>query len=311
MSEAFAQPRARRAVRQTLWLTAIAVLAYVGIRNLPIDSGGLHYDDFGVGKTGGLEFCEPGGPQFVPVDRVQSPVVMTLGTEPAGPVRHGSAVRLTARLTAASGKPVTADDLLVTHTQKLHLLVIDPSLEDYQHLHPLPTGVPGEFAAEFTPRRGGEYRVFADFAPRATGRALYSGAKLVVEGGTDQTGQAAAIDETRESVVGECRFVLALDREPPRINEMAELRLGVQRLSGDPVHLEEIMGARAHVVAFDLSRSGFAHLHPIPPQPGEAADEAPLRFQLSLNDPGTYRLWAQVRIEGREVFAPFTLSVRP
>lgn len=302
----------RRAVRQTLVITVIAVVAYVGIRNLPVDSGALHYDDFGAGQGGPLEFCEPGGPQFVPVDRVRSPVVMTLRTEAAGALRAGAAARLTVALTSASGKPVTEADLLVVHTQKLHLLVIDPALEDYQHLHPVATTVAGEYAVEFTPRRAGEYRVFADFTPRPTGRALYAGARLEVAatGDAGATAVSRPTDETREVVVDGFRFALALDREPPRINELAELRLSVLRPDGAPAALDEIMGARAHVVAFDLGRTGFAHLHPMPAAGGESAG-APLRFQLSLADPGTYRLWAQVKIDGRERFAPFTLSVRP
>jgi hypothetical protein len=305
---------ARRAVRQTVWFSAIAALVYLGIRSLPVDGGALHYDDFGAGQGGPLEFCEPGGPQFVPVDRVRSPVEMTLRGAAGAPGswRTGEPARLIVSLTAASGKPVTADDLLVVHTQKLHLLLVDPSLEDYQHLHPVATPVPGEFSVEFTPRRSGEYRVFADFTPRATGRALYSGARLQIAGqGASTPDKAAAIDETRESVVEGYRFVLGLDREPARINEIAELRLSVTDRTGAPAVLEEIMGAHAHVVAFDLGRTGFAHLHPIA-TPGESpADAAPLRFQLSLNDPGTYRLWAQVKIGGREFFAPFTVSVRP
>lgn len=356
---------ARTAIRQTLWITGLAVLGYICIRSLPVDSGALHYSDFAAGEGGALEFCEPGGPQFVPVDRVRSPVTMGVRVaEPGSSLRSGAAARLLISLTASSGRPVTEQDLLVVHTQKLHLLAIDPSLDDYQHLHPQPTGVPGEFAVDFTPRRDGEYRLFADFTPRATGRALYAGARIVVEGGRAEarsastvasaraeaspdlaapahdgarngggsagaiasdparrisseppvSGQAAAIDEPRTAVVEGYRFSLSLDRDPPRINETAELRLEVLALDGSPAALEEIMGARAHVVAFDRGRTGFAHLHPLV-EPGAldtgSVGAEPLRFQLSLSDPGTYRLWAQVKIAGRELFAPFAVTVGP
>lgn len=410
MNTTGAVPGGRRVVRQTVWITAVAVLAYFGIRNLPVDSGGLHYNDFGAGQGGMLEFCEPGGPQFVPVDRVRSPVTMEIRLEQSGgAMRVGETGRLTVRLTASSGKPVTDADLLVVHTRKLHLLLVDPSLDDYQHLHPEITSVPGEYSVDFTPRRPGEYRAFADFTPRATGRALYAGARLSVApsrsggahdadespqmaaassgitdeadpaaqplairsggahdaefdsrlasirsgGGNDAginspptiaspvasasspsetigktprpaqlppdvgsdkpvtsaSGQAAAIDETRTSVVDGYQFVLSLDRDPPRINEISELRLEVLGADGSPAQLEEIMGAHAHVVAFDRARTGFAHLHPIA-DPSIGADHR-LRFQLHLTDPGTYRLWAQVKITGRELFAPFTVTVRP
>jgi len=315
MSESRSVHVLRPPLRQTVVITLVAIAVYVVIRSLPVDGGVLHYDDFGAGQPGALEFCEPGGPQFVPVDRVRSPVDLAVQADPAGPLHVGTTSRLSVRLTAASGQPVTADDLLVVHTQKLHLLVVDPSLEDYQHLHPVATAVPGVFAVEFTPRRAGDYRIFADFTPRATGRALYAGARLPVDAapGALASDKAAAIDETRTSVVEGYRFTLDLDRDRARIDEIAELRLAVSAPDGAPAVLDEIMGARAHVVAFDLGRTGFAHLHPMPPEPGapDAAGGAPLRFQLSLTDPGTYRLWAQVKIGGRELFAPFTLAVSP
>ena len=35
--------------------------------------------------------------------------------------------------------PVTLNDLKMVHTQKIHLLIIDNNLEDYIHVHPMPT----------------------------------------------------------------------------------------------------------------------------------------------------------------------------
>lgn len=311
MNATGAPPGGRAVMRQTVWITVGALAAYVGIRSLPVDRGGLHYDDFGVGRGGPLEFCEPGGPQFVPVEQVRSPVSLSMKTADGEAPRAGVRTTLVLRMTSASGKPVMVDDLLVSHTQKLHLLVIDPSLEDYQHLHPA-AGAPGEYTVAFTPRCGGDYRIFADFVPRATGRALYAGARLVVEGGAAVSSeQAAAPHETRRVRVGDYDFVLQLDREPPRINEVVTLQLQVLQSDGSPAPLEEIMGAKAHVVAFDEARSGFAHLHPISGTSLADPIGAPLDFQLNLTEPGTYRLWAQVIVGGHEQFAPFVLSVSP
>src|SRR5439155_16827946 len=125
-----------------------------------------------------IEFCDPLNPQFIPVVAVRSPVTMALATD-AAPVA-GQMVRGVVLLRTASGKPVAAEDLLVAHTRKLHLLIVDPSLTDYQHVHPEPTRTRGEWAFAFTPHAGGAYRVFADFTPAATGRGLYANADLNV-----------------------------------------------------------------------------------------------------------------------------------
>jgi hypothetical protein len=65
---------------------------------------------------------------------------------PSRPLQKGETVSITARLIGASDKrPVTFDDLKEAHTRKLHLLIIDESLADYHHVHPIEnTGKPGE-----------------------------------------------------------------------------------------------------------------------------------------------------------------------
>jgi hypothetical protein len=84
---------------------------------------------------------------------------------------------------------------------------------------------------------------------------------------------------------------------------------------GAAIVLEEVMGASAHVVAFDEARSGFAHLHPVEKPTEVSIGRAPgtgeLAFSLFLPDPGAYRLWAQVKVDGRESFAPFDVFVVP
>lgn len=301
--------------RQTLLLSAAALAVFLTLRRLPLASGGLHYTDFGAGGKSIMEFCEPGSPQFAPVDRVRSPV--TLELRPVVPLRVGEPAQLVARLSAASGRPVTRDDLLVVHTERLHLLIVDASLEDYQHVHPQPTTVPGEFSFGFTPHRGGAYHVFADFTPRATGRALYAGARLEVAppaGGVENgTVDVSLADAERDGY----RFSLAPARTPVRTNELAALEFSVARADGGAVVLDDVMGAPAHLVAFDAGCTGFAHLHPGAPAgdarsaatPGDGARR--LAFTLSLADPGLYRLWAQVRLGGRDVFVPFDLRVEP
>src|SRR5690606_6394315 len=78
---------------------------------------------------------------------------------------------------------------------------------------------------------------------------------------------AAAIGEGGDGsamVVEQDGYVFALDpkRERVRARERTELALTIRSADGAQVELGEIMGAFAHLVAFDLERSGFAHLHP-------------------------------------------------
>jgi hypothetical protein len=77
------------------------------------------------------------------------------------------------------------------------------------------------------------------------------------------------------------------------------------------VPLEPVMGAFAHLVAFDETRSGFAHLHPtesdLLKQPD--AKNPTLNFKLTIPRTGRYVIWAQVNLGGTETFVPFDFAV--
>ncbi|HEY0944324.1 MAG TPA: hypothetical protein VGD81_03625, partial [Opitutaceae bacterium] len=124
----------RRQWRQIVFLTAGALALYVGFRLMPTGTN-LNHMDFRVEGKNTLEMCDPANPQFIPVVAVRSPVSLTLATTTAAAVA-GAPLQATVQLATASGKPLAPNDLLVMHTQRLHLLIVDPSLTDYQHVHP-------------------------------------------------------------------------------------------------------------------------------------------------------------------------------
>jgi hypothetical protein len=295
---------ARRRLALLALLAGCALAAFLGIQLLPTGSR-LGHMDFRP-RGGPLIQCDPTAPQFVPVKEVPSPVTMTLEAAPAS---AGRPLALGVRLRSASGRPVGPSELLEYHTQLLHLLVIGPDLGDYQHLHPAPGAEEGAWETSFTPRGAGSYRIFADFLPRATGRPLYAVADLEVAAGGLAVEPVPTTDPMLQAEL--------LPVTPVQPGRSFTLELRLHRTDGAPCILEPVMGAYAHLVAFDPARSGFAHLHPdggspldttvLPPRPDPAA--AVLRFQALFPRPGDYVLWAQVRLDGRDRFLPFRLSV--
>ena len=299
-----------------LVLTGAALALYFTLRWLPTGTN-LHHGDFRVDQAGGpgstLEFCDPANPQFLPVVAVRSPVETWLGA--SGPVRAGVPAEFTLRLATTTGKPIGSIDLLETHTRRLHVMAVDPTLRDYQHVHPEPGAAPGEWVFTLTPRASGTYRFFCDFTPAATARGLYASADLVVaEGAGEELGAppaaAASTDAPLTYQSGDYRFTLESSRWPVRSRDRAQLALSIRRVDGGAVQLEEVMGAYAHLVAFDESRSGFAHLHPL--QAANAAldpKEPRLAFEVTIPSPGRYVIWAQVALDGEERFVPFWIDV--
>lgn len=89
------------------------------------------------------------------------------------------------------------------------------------------------------------------------------------------------------------------------------MTLKIWRDDGGAVHLGKVMGAFAHLVAFDRERSGFAHLHPRETDLRMTLDpESPeLHFQVTIPKEGEYVIWAQMVFDEIETFVPFWFSV--
>jgi hypothetical protein len=298
---------ASRQRRQIALITVGALALYVIFRLLPTGTN-LNHMDFRVEGKGALETCDPANPQFIPVVQVRSPVVVALKSdrEPA----QNQPVNFVLTLRTASGKPIAPEDLLVAHTRKLHLLVVDPTLSDYQHVHPEPGRKPGDWTFTLTPGRPGLYRVFADFTPVATGRGLYASADFTVPGTVATVIQTP---NTTWQAAGH-NFELAMP-VLLRARQPADLRFRIesQGTVKEPVPLQPVMGAFAHLVAFDENRSGFAHLHPTQTDLTKAPDSLhpELDFKVTIPTAGRYVIWAQVKLGDREIFAPFWVDVLP
>ena len=295
--------------RQFVWITLAAVSLYVFFRFLPTGTD-LNHMDFRVTGKNAIEMCDPSNPQFISVIAATSPVALTVKT--AAAPTAGREVQVTLRMTTANNKLIAPEDLVVMHTRKLHLLIADPSLTDYQHLHPEPTRVPGEWSFTFTPKLGGIYRIFADFTPAATNRSLYANFDLVVAGEQLSTPELAAA--MTPSWIGQrdaYRLELVPGTRQIRAGQATDLKFSVTNTGGGAVGLEPVMDAYAHLVAFDTARSGFAHLHPMDADLGVAPDsiKPTLSFKITIPAAGRYVIWAQLKINGREKFVPFWFDV--
>jgi hypothetical protein len=289
--------------RQIALITLGAVAVYCVLRWLPTGTN-LSHMDFRVDAKNSIEFCDPLNPQFIPVVAVASPISMTVTNAPA---RAGEPVIATVTMKTASGKPIGLEDLLIVHTRPLHLLIVDPSLRDYQHVHPQPMGTGGEWKFEFTPRFGGVYRIFADFTPVATNRGLYANSEINVAG----TAAAPEVVERMLSVVERNGYRFELKPAAPiRATDTVDLEFGVTAAAGGTVPMELIMDAFAHLVTFDAARSGFAHLHPTDDPSLKPDQRNPkLHFKVMIPAPGRYVIWAQINLAGRETFVPFWFDV--
>ena len=223
----------------------------------------------------------------------------------------GESVSTVIRLTSADGKPLSLDQLEVAHTEKIHLLVIDESLTDYHHLHPVAADKPGEYRFDFAPHFGGTYHIWADLVPKATGKQEYSKTTVKVEGppGTPNN----SINTTAE--VDGYRFELTTDKNAPlQAGKATMAKVKVTGPDGRPFsRLEPVMGAFAHMVAFPADLASVTHVHPMGREPKSAAERGGpnLSFHIEGDKPGFHKFFLQTQIGGKEKYAAFGLKVEP
>ncbi|MGH8094395.1 MAG: heavy metal-binding domain-containing protein, partial [Chthoniobacterales bacterium] len=247
-------------------------------------------------------------PSFLAQGTGQHTVIATISTD--GPLEPGKLAHAFLHLRRAMDHPVTLDQLIETHTKKIHLLIIDQSLTDYHHEHPQPTDTPGDYAFEFTPTKPGQYLAWADLRPLPLGLQEYD--KTIIAG----TGESEPLSDKKTRLVADSEgfhFELRLEKGEIKAGEVSTAKLTVTRDGKGFTQLEPVMAAFAHLVGFNEDEETVLHMHPAgPPILRESDRGGPvLEFKIYTTKPGFTRLFAQVQINGRQVFAPFGIQVAP
>ena len=236
----------------------------------------------------------------------QNTIKSEIVTKSASP---GQSLPALLRLTDTAGQPVTLDDLRVAHTEKIHLLIIDQSLTDYHHVHPMAGDKPGEYRFDFKPRFGGPYLIWADVVPAKTGKQEYVKTKVQVPG------PAAASDKTLNTTAeaNGYRFSLTTENSKPlQAGKATMMKIKVTTLDGKEFsNLEPVMGAFAHMVAFPEDLESVTHVHPMGKEPETKAERGgpELSFHVEPAKPGYQKFFLQTQIEGSDTYAAFGMNV--
>jgi hypothetical protein len=227
------------------------------------------------------------------------------------PLKVGRRATVTVSLTKLDGIPVMRSDLLLMHTQKIHLLIIDGSLSDYHHEHPKPGEKPGEYVFSFTPSQPGPYRIFADVVPVETSVQEYVIGDIAADTASKPVENKQS---TFTSEVDGFNFILKFDTPDQKLhaNQVITGQITVIAPDAQPYkQLQPIMASFAHLVAFNEDHKTVLHIHPQGPEPQNAEERGGpvLTFKLYAPKAGFYRLYAQTHIMDEDKFAPFNLTI--
>jgi hypothetical protein len=238
------------------------------------------------------------------------------------------------------------DDLVPDHGHLMHLfLVRAPKLDAIAHLHPRRTGE-ATFAQAIPPLPAGSYRLFGDIVHQTgldetvTAVVDLAGAPQAPAPSNERfdADDAMAVLDARAATVAAPVFVLPggrgqlrwLDARTPHAGETVTLEMEAETRDGSPASgLEPYMGMAGHAMIVASDFSVFAHVHPTGSVPmaamglieGAAVIDhahhqgmtfAPrVRFPCVFPRAGDYRLFVQVKENGRIETAAWDLTVAP
>lgn len=227
--------------------------------------------------------------------------------------RAGVPVRVTVRLTdAATGRAVT--DLSRSHEVWMHLIATRADLGTFAHVHPEPTGRPGELATAMTFPTAGDYVVNTEFRLRGAMGDLHDRTVVRVTG--PSPAPTTLTESGRTRVVAGVEVTLEGEVAAGRTSDL-HFRFR-NAATGEPVStLRPYLAAAGHVVVMRADGQTFAHEHadvrdddgePVFALPGQRFGPE-LEVHADFHTPGLYQVWGQFRLDGGQVITvPFTVD---
>lgn len=258
----------------------------------------------------------------VSVPKVAPARVFSLaGFQPAGPIAPGRPTPMSFSVQQPDGRTLTTYKTGAGPHTGVHLIIVRDDLAYIIHDHPpVPPG--GVLHQSVTFPAPGPYHVLVDIYPNIPGGQP----NFQLFRNVDVTGSYHPVKPPpfkADEVVDGYRFHV-LPAPPLHAIQAAFLHVDVTDPRGRPVHFVPWFGALAHAIFFQEGTLNYFHTHVCAPQApncgsilgatritGTAPAPGKLTLGVLLPVPGTWRLFIQMKVNGRIVTAPFTLAVAP
>lgn len=196
-------------------------------------------------------------------------------------------------------KAVAELDLKESHTKKLHLVVYDASLNEFNHVHPI---FDGElWKAELNLTTDGSYYIWAQ-GVLLDGTEFSASYRVGVAGGKPAL-PAVSLGNIRKASLG--NTVVELSKEKLKPGKMAMLTYTVSRNDGTQPEVTQYLGANAHIIAVSPDGDDLIHAHPMD---GDSANTG--MIHVTFPTEGDYRIWVQVIDGGDLKTVPLSVTVK-
>ncbi len=191
-------------------------------------------------------------------------------------------------------------ELKISHEKKLHLIVYDPSLREFQHVHPEFNGTNWVVTLQF--EVNGNYWVWAQGELAVDGEKFSSSTRLDVTNGAAALPTPPVLGNQRSGSLG--TSAVEIGNTKLIAGKMVMLDLKMSRTDGTTPQLATYLGAFAHIIATTSDGDELIHVHPM----GTTATEG--MIHATFPAAGDYRLWVQYIDGGSLITIPLSVTVK-
>jgi len=219
---------------------------------------------------------------------------LEISTQPKNP-QAGQQVEL--RLMVRDRDNSAVRDFDTVHEALMHLVIVRRDLSGFAHEHPV-ISADGTFRLSYKFPSGGEYRLFADLAPKGSGGQI-AAAQLKVDGNRGAAFNLRTAASNRSQKAGDTVVELVPHQSPLPVGKTIPLSFALRDTrTGEAVtDLQPYLGVAGHLMLIHEAASTFVHSHP--------TGESSLEFLARFPKPGLYRGWLQFRRAGEIRTADF------
>jgi hypothetical protein len=270
-----------------------------------------------AGAVLALAGCGSGSKSSVPT--VGAARVFQLGSfEPSGPAKPGVPTKLAFTIVQPSGQPLTKFRTGAGPHTGVHLIMVRSDLGTIIHLHP-PVGADGRISQTVDFPSPGRYRVVVDVYPATGPQPNFQLFRWLNVAGPPKAEQLPPFSPT--ATVDGYRFTM---HAAPHLRAIqpAFLTVTVTGPGGRPAKFTPWFGALAHAIFFRAGSLDYFHTHVCSPGAsgctsvlggtkvvGRSSTPGKLTVGVLVPVAGTWRLFLQVKVDGRVLTAPYTLKV--
>jgi hypothetical protein len=233
------------------------------------------------------------------------PFLLEVATRPAR-AKAGEPVELRLRVRNRTTREIVKS-FDVVHEQLMHLLIVSRDLSQFAHEHP-EMQPNGDFILRYTFPTGGDYRLFADMAPKEAGaQVIVQTIKVDGPAPRKETYQVSNQLETSEGV--QAMLTNPLESLVARRAMDLVFTLKEEKTGAPVTNLEPWLGAIAHLIMIHEDATTFVHSHPDETDP-QNGREGRITMMARFPRPGLYRGWLQFQRSGKIVTLPFAVTAK-